>query len=53
MRKPSAVNPVFIKDQKTRRNTLEVSDPHNQNSVPDLRNRLTIVEQIVGIRSES
>ena len=53
MRKPTAVNPVFIKDQKTRRTTLASSDPQHQNSVPALRDRLTEVERIVGIRSES
>jgi len=51
-RKQSRIVPTFVADQKVRRTGLESSDPSSQNSVPDLRDRVTVVERLLSIRSD-
>ena len=50
MRKNSRVNPTHITDQKGKRVALENSDPNAQKNVPDLRDRVSVIERIIGIR---
>ena len=52
MRKDSRVNQQFVADQKARRTGLESSDPASQKSVPELRDRVTVLERLLGVRSE-
>ena len=51
MRKQTRVNAQFIEQQKLKRKNLAESDSGSENSVPALRNRLTVVEEIIAIRS--
>ena len=51
MRKSSRVSPTFVEAQKQKRKVLEETPSGNQNNVPALRDRLTVVEEIVAIRS--
>ena len=51
-RKDSRVNQQFLIDQITRRTGLESSDPASQKSVPELRDRVTVLERLLGVRSE-
>jgi len=50
--KPSRVDSQFLDDQKTRRVGLNDSDPTSHNSVPALRDRVTVVERLLSIRDE-
>jgi len=49
-REISRVNPQFLQEQKNRRDTLASTPGNSGNSVPELRDRLTVVEEIVSIR---
>ncbi len=50
MRKPSRVNPQFLAQQKDKR-VLTEDTPSSQNSIPDLRNRLNNLEELLGVKS--
>ena len=49
-RKQTRVDPQFLADQKQRRDTLAGTPGNSGNSVPELRERLTVVEEIMAIR---
>ena len=51
-RKESRVSKQFLEDQKGRRKTLEDAGPNYGQNVPELRERVTALERITGIRSE-
>jgi len=53
MRKPSRINPQHLVDQKTKRKHLVDQGPDYGNNVPELRERVTVLEEIVGIRPHS
>ena len=50
-RKTSRVNPQFLQNQTIKRTELSDLPPGSGNSVPQLRERLTIVEEIIAIRN--
>ena len=50
MREASRVSPEFLQDQQTRRTGLNDSDPNSQNSIPALRDRVTVLERLLSVR---
>jgi len=53
MREPSRVNKSHLVAQKTKRKTLVDEGPSYGNNVPELREGVTMLESIVGIRPDS
>ena len=50
MRKPTRVDPAFMQSQADKRVALDTSDPNAQNSVPELRDRVTVLEELLAVR---
>jgi len=50
MRQPTRISPVFLNEQATRRNTVATTPGDSQNSVPALRERVTLLEEILSTR---
>ena len=51
MREQSRVDPVFMADQAVRRKDIASAPGDSQNSVPALRDRVTILEEILAVRT--
>ena len=52
MRKQSRVNPPFIAEQKTKRETLSTA-PSQAGGLPAVNDRIQIIEEILAIHSYS
>ena len=51
MREQSRVNPIFMSDQLMRRKDIASAPGDSQNSIPALRDRVTILEEILAVRT--
>jgi len=52
MRKPSRIKPEFLTTQKTKRTTLQ-SEPGQAGGLPEVNDRIQIIEEILAIHSYS
>ena len=50
MRLQSRIKPQFLIDQATRRKDIAETPGDSQNSVPALRTRVTVLEEILAVR---
>jgi len=51
MRQNTRVDPAFMQAQKDKRVVVDDTPPNDQNSVPALRDRVTILEEILSVRA--
>jgi len=51
MRKPTRIVPQFLSEQATRRKDISSAPGDSQNSVPALRTRVTVLEEILAVRT--
>lgn len=50
MRQTSRVNPAFMQAQRDKRVVVKDTPPNDQNSIPALRDRVTLLEEILSTR---
>jgi len=50
MRKQSRVDAQFLEEQKVRREAVSTTPGDSQNSIPALRDRVTLLEEILSTR---
>jgi len=50
MREPTRVVPAFLTDQATKRKTVTDTPGDSGNSIPALRDRVTLLEEILSTR---
>ena len=53
MRKNSRINDQYLIDQGTKRKTADDTPGNSQNSTPALRDRVTLIEEILSLRTHN